>query len=131
MTIRWITEAQVKAAAKKSDRAALAMSLRHWKQLAAAGKKQLSDALAAKLTELWPEWCSLCVRGRSQGVCRCRGCPLSNAGGCGPDSIFGNAADAVCEWEERPTSLPHWAIWRAAARAMRDLLQKLYDEGKK
>ena len=125
MAITWITTAQVKAAAEKSDRAALAMSLRHWKQLAAAGQAELRRAEEKGLTGSC--FCALCERYGHD----CAGCPLVNRDR--PCFEYGPypATDAtLAGWRDDP-SPARFAKWRAAARAMRDLLQRLYDEGKK
>ncbi len=125
MTIKWITQAQVKAAAEKGERAALAMSLRHWKQLAAAGEKELRWAEQEGLTGCG--FCALCERYDHD----CTGCPLVDRGRpCFEYGPYSAADGAFADWRDDP-SPARFIEWRIAARAMRDLLQRLYDEGKK
>ncbi len=134
MTINWITKAQVKAAAAKSDRAALAMSLRHWKQLAAAGKVELLKTRRANRVSEGEEYCALCQRAGSPAPgFSCGRCPLHRIDqNCRKqDGVYRAAATALDKLYGCQNDPVLYTEWRRAARAMRDLLQRLYDEGKK
>lgn len=132
MAIKWVTEEQVLAAAEKSDRAALAMSLRHWKQLAAVRMDYLIAAFHAHQVDCGPDLCALCQRHQNRAF-QCGSCPVQYVGGVcvqvGTRWQRANVEFDVIVTSDNPGDW--WGEWKTAARAMRDLLQRLYDKGKK
>ncbi len=77
--MRWITQAQVKAAARKSDKASISMSMKHWFQLTTATKKEIIDGYNDDKVDIWGEHCALCGR-YSDGYENCGKCPLTDEG---------------------------------------------------
>ena len=81
--MKWITEKQIKAAAKKSHKAAIEMSKKHWMQVVTATKRELIDGYNKGLVDLWGTHCALCQR-YSDGFGKCGKCILKdeNTGCC-------------------------------------------------
>jgi len=77
--MNWLTQNEIKAAAKKSLKAAKACSLQHWQQLRQATPKELFAALNHDDVEITVEFCALCQRYLSGHRTLCRRCPLGKA----------------------------------------------------
>ena len=127
--MKWLTEAQVQAAAKKERQEVLACSLEHWNQLVAATRVELRKAERDGVAFASGP-CALC----EHYSCRSGHCPLCKAGQCcnNRGSVWKGADRA---WQkitwDRDNTKTAWTRWQTAAKVMRDLLQRLYDEGRR
>jgi len=75
--MKWITKNQVKAAAKKSHKAAVAMTKKHWHQLFTATKQEIIDAYRKGLVACDDDYCALCKRYHKNKSCN--ECPLKDS----------------------------------------------------
>ncbi len=84
--MKWITQKQIEAAARKSDNAAISMSMKHWWQVITATKKELIDGYNDEKVDIWGQHCALCER-----FCdgHCENCPLT----------IGSRSDCCQEWK--------------------------------
>ena len=82
--MKWLTQKQVKEAAKKSRKAAIECSRLHWEQLATCTKGELL-AKTRQLSEyhdlIGCDYCSLCIRYRGDNS-SCDECPISDDQNC-------------------------------------------------
>ena len=81
--VKWLTQKQVKEAAKKSRKAAIECSRLHWEQLATATDEESGNKRDSLMMSVLDghEYCALCKRFFAE--CRCNDCPLVAAdGGC-------------------------------------------------
>ena len=95
--MRWVTEKQVRAAAKKSFEAAKAMSIKHWKQLVTAKAEELRGARKTNKADVDGYFCAFCGRfkGFYQDGCRSL-CPLHKGSNCCPG--YSAALEAFDKW---------------------------------
>lgn len=90
--IKWLTLAQIKAASKKSPKAAFKCSLEHWEQMYAATQSQLRAALTAPpRTGNYSDRCALCQRYPHQEW-NCSKCPIFCR------RYWEDASNAIDEW---------------------------------
>lgn len=107
--MKWLTQAEVKKAAKKSKGAAIASCKKHWKQNYTATPVEI-QALARRKV--------------ASGIFRgdpCKDCPL------GPDMCCGEyskALNAFEVWAGDKTDV-HFAEWQAKAKLMYDKICSL------
>src|SRR5512146_796974 len=73
--IKWLTQAQVKAAAKKGRKAAIACSQEHWRQLSEARAKEMRQ-YASALSGEYEALCYLTGDGDSSDP-HCEKCPIA------------------------------------------------------
>ena len=116
--MRWLTQAEVKIAAKKSKRAAIACSKKHWKQNATATQKE-TEAGKGGLTD--DRLCALCQR---YGEPSCEGCPLKKSYKCYCCKVYHDADDAYGSWDNGYGS-GKFSTWQKKAKAMYDKLCSL------
>ncbi len=115
--MRWLTQAEVKIAAKKSKRAAIACSKKHWKQNATATQKETAGK--GGLTD--EGLCALCQR---YGEPSCEGCPLKKSYKCYCCKVYHDADDAYESWGNGYGS-GKFSTWQKKAKAMYDKLCSL------
>ena len=122
--MEWLTEKEVAAAAKKSKRAAIACSKKHWKQNYTATEEEI-DEYCDNYRIVNADSCALCVRYTiidEEGDVEdtdCAACPLGPNRCC--DEYYA-AADAFDKWYYYNGS---FADWQAKAKLMYDRLCKI------
>lgn len=121
--MNWLTEKQVKAAAKKSHNAAVRCSQEHWWQLSTATRKEIDEAPDDWEVLVCASYCALCQR---YFLCKCKGCPL--------DPQDDGPRDCCQEWRDMDRVFfgrhPIWPLWRRAAKAMYKRLMQVPCVGK-
>jgi|GEM_PF-5499575 len=129
--MKWLTEEEIKEAAKKSKRAAIKMSIRHWEQLHSVTLREFFEAEKKDLASIGGDYCSLCRRynWKPSILKSPRPCPLINTI-CGEEercswawrdvSAIVNYADGL----EYITGIEEMA-WRYATLMMLQELRKL------
>ena len=58
--MKWLTQKYIRKQAKKSKRAAIKVSVEHWRQLAEATEEELVKAVEKGQVSIGPEFCGLC-----------------------------------------------------------------------
>ena len=114
--MKFQTKEEVKAAAEKSDEAALLCSIEHYNQMLAASEKELREAVLKGETDVDVRYCALC----SQHLYGANNCPMGK-------NCYGTCFD---EWGNLQTALygDSWPEVRAAMGEVRRVLQEKYDE---
>lgn len=119
--IKWLTLKQIKAAAKRSKKAAFKCSLLHWEQLASATPGQLKAALAMpRRTGIFANQCAMCRRylRRLRGNDNCSACPIKCK------SLWYLTFLALKNWEG--SSGNYWSYLHDCICDMRDYLRREY-----
>lgn len=128
--MKWLTQKEVRTAAKKSERAAIACSKKHWRQLATA-KESETRKKANSLSYNSPiceEYCALCVRFQNPQLSfkqNCRQCPLRKEKyslTCCKE--YQAASTAFIAWNNR-CPLADFATFTKNAKAMYDRICEL------
>ena len=98
--MRWLTQKEIKVAAKKSKRAAKKCSQEHWRQLSTATEDELKKGLKKKRVSTRNKHCALCIR---YDCLICKGCP------------FADNSQLRDEWEDGRLNCPeiYWNVDRA------------------
>jgi hypothetical protein len=134
--MKWLTKKSVVTAARRSHKAAVECSLKHWNQLYRATQDEIVDALSSESDLLFAPFCALCTRylDKNSGVCN-KQCPLSLEDkdmGCGRKSLWEKATDTLCEWWGYRLCVSGnknlWKLWKQYAKEMRDKLEKSLKE---
>lgn len=120
--MKWLTVKEVRAAAKKSKRSAIACSKKHWWQLATATEsetREKEDSLA-NINLVAEEYCALCIRFQCPHYrfsYNCLQCPLGSTERLTCCKEYQDAARAFEAWEHRSQSRD-FAIFTKKAKAM-------------
>lgn len=119
----WLTQEEIKAAAKKSEKAAIACSVKHWEQILAATKWELQRADHAIM---YGKNCALCIRHKDKydpkHSTHCSQCSLGKIGKC---EDYGAWRGAVWALEEYLRGRIDRREFRCDAQPMLDLLKSL------
>ena len=105
--IKWLTQAEINKAAEKSKKAAILISIEHWKQIRSATEKQYEEAYFQKLVGDTNTYCGLCQR------YQCRQCPLSD-----------ESLKCCREWGNVRRTL-HTTTWQTVRKYIDKLIAKL------
>ena len=95
--MKWLTLKEIRAAAKKSDLAALECSKLHWQQMYNAMPEELRAGFKKNVVDDGPERCACCQRWASitDNYVACKGCVLGHSatGCCG--GLYSEACDEL------------------------------------
>lgn len=118
--MKWLTQKEIKAAAEKSKKAAIACSVLHWEQVLTATKEELLDFLVKKSESLirW-QYCALCVRCKNN----CKPCPMPSEKVCRRSgSVWVRASRAFVALQNGNIGIK---AFRTRTQPMLDLLRSL------
>jgi len=124
--MKWLTQKEIKARAKKSKQEAIKVSWEHWEQLATATITELIVARINRRFDLDEKYCGLCQRHRTKKYV-CVDCPLDDANNtCCEEYLWADGSFQVF-WEYRLHSdgFDKFVIWQKAARKMANKLKHL------
>src|SRR5512146_1422609 len=121
--IKWLTQAQVQAAAKKGRKAAIACSQEHWRQLSTATRQDLLG-WGSLYSIIRAGFCATCVLYSPK---YCNGCPLSPQGKhliccCNAWRCANHALDTIDSVGVLRATPQEWSRWKRAAKRMYQLL---------
>ncbi len=126
--MRWLSQATVRVAAKKSKKAAVASCKKHWKQNYTATEEEVKVYIKQKIktgifkgsncSPVDAGLCALCERYDDN----CKNCPLGPTQCC---REYGKARDSFLKWKKRKTKF-NFEIWEAKAKLMYEELCSLY-----
>jgi len=109
--MRWLLKKTIEKAAKKSDKAALDCTIKHWEQLASVSYEAYLRAVDRKDVSFYCRYCALCLRHYDHGT----PCPLKKR-----RCMEGNAC--VKNWVN--VDLATGTTWTAATAAMLAALKR-------
>lgn len=116
--MKWLTQKEIKAAAKKSEKAAIACSVLHWEQILTATKRDFHEPSAGTVYSID---CALCIRHMKHGRTQCCLCSLGKIKLC-RDDTWQNARGAMDEYLDGKINFRQF---RRKAQPMLDLLRSL------
>ncbi len=125
--MKWLSQAMVRAAAKKSEREAVASSKKHWKQNCTATEEEVKAYIKQEIktgifkgsncSPVDADLCALCECYDDN----CKNCPLGPTQCC---REYGEAQKAFDKWKKRKTKF-NFEIWKAKAKLMYEELCSL------
>lgn len=120
--MKWLTQKEVKAAAKKSKKAAIACSVLHWEQILTATKEELCDFYDNRSDDLVRSpYCALCCRFNDDAA-ECPKCPVPDK--CKTGGSVWSAASYACTRLRYDNDFP-LSTFRRKAQPMLGLLKSL------
>ncbi len=124
--MKWLTQKQIKEAAKKSPKAAKDCVIEHWTQLATCTFKEFVWAVKQGKASIWGGFCAFCIRARNEDdvlFCSTKKCPVFLQTGCigCSETPWHRAFADFNNFEENPTQANYTKFHKAAKKELKFL----------